>query len=86
MRGKEGVDANAKARQLNVTVDWAAITKVFETTTKENLLQKISGVVLQTKSIISPNVIDKYIDKQSRDAYIKTTIVELMSTPEYQLC
>lgn len=86
MMGKEGVDANAKARQLNVTVDWAAITKVFETTTKEHLLQKISDVVLQTKSIISPNVIDKYIDKQSRDAYIKTTIVELMSTPEYQLC
>ncbi len=86
MMGKEGVDANAKARQLNVTVDWAAITKVFATTTKEHLLQKISDVVLQTKSIISPNVIDKYIDKQSRDTYIKTTIVELMSTPEYQLC
>lgn len=86
MMGKEGVDANAKARQLNVTVDWAAIIKVFKTTTKEHLLQKISDVVLQTKSIISPNVIDKYIDKQSRDAYIKTTIVELMSTPEYQLC
>ena len=86
MMGNEGVDTNAKAKKLNVTVDWAAVTKAFDSTKKENLLQKIGNVVLQTKSSISPNVIDKYIDKQSRDAYIKTTIVELMSTPEYQLC
>ncbi len=86
MMGKEGVDTNAKARQLNVTVDWNAVTKVFDTTQKENLFQKINDVVLQTKSTIDPAIINKYIDKQSRDAYIKTTLVELMSTPEYQLC
>ncbi len=86
MMGKEGIDTKAKARQLNVTVDWNAVTKVFNTTAKENLLPKISDAVLQTKSRISPGIIDRYIDKQARDGYIKTTIVELMSTPEYQLC
>ncbi|MEP7232559.1 MAG: DUF1800 domain-containing protein, partial [Ginsengibacter sp.] len=86
MMGKEGVDTNAKARQLNVTVDWNAVTKVFDATRKENLLQKINDVVLQTSSRIDPAIINKYIDKQARDAYIKTTLVELMSTPEYQLC
>ncbi|HEV8083831.1 MAG TPA: DUF1800 domain-containing protein [Chitinophagaceae bacterium] len=86
MMGKEGVDTNAKARQLNVKVDWTSVTKVFDTTTKENLLQKVSDVVLQTKSRINPVIINKYIDRQARDTYIKTTMVELMSTPEYQLC
>ncbi|MEP6584752.1 MAG: DUF1800 domain-containing protein [Ginsengibacter sp.] len=86
MMGKEGVDTDTKARQLNVTVDWDAVTKVFATTTKENLLQKITDVVLQTKSRINPAILNNYIDKQARDAFIKTTIVELMSTPEYQLC
>ncbi len=86
MMGKEGVDTNAKTRQLNVDVDWDAVTNVFGSVAKENLLEKINDVVLQTKSRITTAIINKYIDKQARETYIKTTIVELMSTPEYQLC
>ena len=86
MMGMEGADIKAKLKQVNVTVDWDAVTKVFDKTPKENLVQKISDVVLQTKSKISPVILDKYVDKQARDVYIKTTMVELMSTPEYQLC
>lgn len=86
MMGMEGVDKNAKARQVNSTVDWNAVTKVFDETSRENLIQKISDVVLQTKDKISSTILDKYIDKDARDVYIKTTMVELMSTPEYQLC
>ncbi len=86
MMGMEGVDTKAKAKQVNAKIDWEAVTKVFDSTSKENLLQKISDVVLQTKSKISANILDRYVDKNARDAYIKSTIVELMSTPEYQLC
>lgn len=86
MMGMEGVDAKAKAKQVNATINWEAVTKVFDKIPKENLMQQISDVVLQTKSKISPDILDKYVDKQARDVYIKTTLVELMSTPEYQLC
>jgi Protein of unknown function (DUF1800) len=86
MMGMEGVDKNAKEKQLNSTVDWDAITKVFDKTPGENLMQKINDIVLQTKSKISKDILNKYIDKDARDTYIKTTMVELMSTPEYQLC
>jgi Zn-dependent M32 family carboxypeptidase len=82
----ESIDKISKAKQANSTVDWDAVTKVFDKTSRENLMQKISDIVLQTKSRITPNVLDKYIDKDARDTYIKTTIIELMSTPEYQLC
>ncbi len=86
MMGMEGVDTKDKARQVNVKVDWNAVTTIFDEVNKENLMEKISDVVLQAKRGISPNILDKYIDKQGRDVYIKTTVVELMSTPEYQLC
>lgn len=86
MMGMEGVDKKAKAKQVNVTVNWDAVIKVFDNTPRENLMHAISNVVLQTKSKISPNILDKYVDSQARDNYIKTTMVELMSTPEYQLC
>ena len=86
MMGREGVDKNAKAKQVNSNVDWGVVTKVFDDTSRENLMQKISNTVLQTKDKINPDILNKYVNKDARDVYIKTTIVELMSTPEYQLC
>jgi uncharacterized protein (DUF1800 family) len=86
MMGMEGVEARARVRQINVTVNWDAVIKVFDKMPREKLMQKISDVVLQTKSKISKEILDKYVDMQARDVYIKTTLVELMSTPEYQLC
>ena len=86
MMGMEGVDARPKLRQLNTSINWDAVIKVFEKTPKENLMERINDLILQTKSRINPVILDKYVDKDSRESYIKTTIVELMSTPEYQLC
>jgi len=86
MMGMEGVDVRSSAKQVTATVDWDAVTKVFDKIPKENLLQKISDVVLQTRSKIKPDLLDRYVDRQARDVYIKTTLVKLMSTPEYQLC
>jgi uncharacterized protein (DUF1800 family) len=86
MMGREGVDKIKKAKQLNVNVDWSAVVKVFNETPKEILQQKINGFVLQTKNSINPNVLKRYIDNNSREGFIKSTMVELMSTPEYQLC
>ncbi len=86
MMGMEGVDKRPNRNQLRVTVDWDSVVKVFDTTSKENLMQKVNDFVLQTKNSINPNVLKRYIDNTSRDAFIKSAMVELMSTPEYQLC
>jgi uncharacterized protein (DUF1800 family) len=86
MMGMEGVDKKPKQNQLQVNVDWDSVVKVFNDTPKENLMQKITDFVLQTKDSINPNVLKRYIDNSSREGFIKSTLVELMSTPEYQLC
>lgn len=86
MMGMEGADKQAKPNQLQVKVDWDSVIKVFDKTPKENLGSKVSDLVLQTKDSVSPTVLKKYTDNTSREGFIKSTIVELMSTPEYQLC
>ncbi|MDQ6904751.1 MAG: DUF1800 domain-containing protein, partial [Bacteroidota bacterium] len=86
MMGMEGVDLKAKARKVNANINWDAVIKIFDKTPKEKLLQKIGETILQTKSKIDPNILGQYVDKTARDTFIKTAIVELMSTPEYQLC
>ena len=85
------MDANMKKMQDTVkggtaTIEWAAVNKIFEKIPRENLLQKISTTVLQTKSQVSTTVLDKYLNNESRENYIKSAVVNLMSTPEYQLC
>ncbi len=86
MMGMEGVDKNPKANQLQATVDWDSVLKVFDKTSREDLSQKVNDIVLQTKDSVNPNVLKRYVDNTSREGFIKSTIIELMSTPEYQLC
>ncbi|MEO5650070.1 MAG: DUF1800 domain-containing protein [Ginsengibacter sp.] len=85
MMGMEGVDKKPNPNQLQATVDWKKVIKVFDKTPKENLMKKVSDVVLQGGSRIAPTLLNRYIDNASKDTYIKTAMIELMSTPEYQL-
>ncbi|MEO9098760.1 MAG: DUF1800 domain-containing protein, partial [Ginsengibacter sp.] len=86
MMGKEGVDKKHAARQVDVNVDWNSVVAVFNKTSKEDLLKKVNDFVLQTKNSINQNVLKRYVDNSSREGFIKSTMIELMSTPEYQLC
>jgi uncharacterized protein (DUF1800 family) len=86
MMGMESADRKPKVNQLRVTVDWPGVIKVFDKTKRESLMKKVSDVVLQTSGSIPSTVLNRYVDNTSRDTYIKTTMIELMSTPEYQLC
>jgi uncharacterized protein (DUF1800 family) len=67
-------------------VDWSLVSKIFEPVPRENLLQKISDTVLQTRSKVSKPLLDKYLNEESRENFVKSAVVNLMSTPEYQLC
>jgi uncharacterized protein (DUF1800 family) len=81
-RGEKG----NKRFLAKATIDWDNVIKIFENSKRENLLNDIADVLLQTSSKTSNSALDKYLDQGSRINYIKTAIVQLMSTPEYQLC
>lgn len=67
-------------------IEWTAVYSIFEKVPREKLLEKIEAAVLQTKTKVSDTVLDKYINAESRENYIRSAIVNLMATPEYQLC
>lgn len=67
-------------------VDWNLVSKIFESVPREKLLQKISDTILQTRSKVSAALLDKYLNVESRENFVKSAVVNLMSTPEYQLC
>lgn len=67
-------------------IDWKMVNRIFESTSRENLSQKIQDSLLQTNSRISVSVLNKYLNADSRENFIKSAIINLMSTPEYQVC
>lgn len=86
MMGKEGVDGRTKPVKSNTSVDWRAVGDAFKKVKRDALSATISNYLLQSKSRIPRTVLERYADASSRDAYIKSIIVDAMSTPEYQLC
>jgi hypothetical protein len=89
----QGGMMEAGAKKLTATVkggtaktNWALVATVFESIPRENLLKKISDTVLQTQGLLNNTVLEKYVNSSSRENYIKSSIVNLMGTPEYQLC
>lgn len=78
---------NGKAgQQIMAAIQWDNYLKLFEPVARENLVEAISKILLQTASTINASTLKNYADAGSRESFIKTVTVQLMSTPEYQLC
>lgn len=78
---------NAYAEKTGTaTVDWATVAAIFESIPRENLLTNILATILQSSSKVSTVLLAKYLNNESRENFIKSAIINLMSTPEYQLC
>jgi uncharacterized protein (DUF1800 family) len=96
MGRKNNADEDPKATAMNslkrlgkpvlVNIDWSLYIKNYEPVSRELLQSNISSVLLQTKSQVSPDVIKQYSDNSGRENFIKTVTLQVMSTPEYQLC
>ncbi len=71
---------------VDAKIDWPLYVDKYEKTKREELLTVIKSNLLQINSPKVQEVINKNIDESSREAFIKSATVQLMSTPEYQLC
>jgi len=74
------------SKGASASIEWVPVIKIFEKTKRENLAQKIADTLLQSKSRLDTKLMDKYIASDSRENFIKTAVIQLMTTPEYQLC
>ena len=83
---KKNKDYGKAGGQIISSIDWKTYLDKFEKVPREKLLNEISNVLLQTPGGINENTIKKFTDSSSREKYIKTVTIQLMSTPEYQLC
>ncbi|WP_247654851.1 DUF1800 family protein [Chitinophaga varians] len=74
------------AKKVNARIDWDPYVQGYADVPRENLADTIAGVLLQQPGNIKKTLLEKYADTSSREGYIKTVTIDVMSTPEYQLC
>ena len=74
-------------KRLAAEVDWRPLNEIFSATPEKDILTKTARFLWQTPSAIPPHqVLQDYTDQSNKEQFIKTTAIQLMATPEYQLC
>lgn len=85
-------DANLKAmgklggQLIGAAINWETYFKNFKSIARENLTQALLSQLLQNKLSVPENVLVNSADSSSRENFIRSTTINIMSTPEYQLC
>jgi uncharacterized protein (DUF1800 family) len=66
-------------------IQWEVYLQNFSNTNREQLIDVLSKTLLQQQGV-SKELLDKYADKDTKEDFIKSVTIHLMSTPEYQMC
>ncbi|SEW06344.1 Uncharacterized conserved protein, DUF1800 family [Chitinophaga sp. YR573] len=73
-------------KKIKTNVNWQPYFKEYEKVSRENLAATITDTLLLTNKSVNKALLDSYADATSRESYIKSVTIAIMSTPEYQLC
>jgi uncharacterized protein (DUF1800 family) len=77
----------AKKYRISAKINWDDYIKSFEKVDRTNLLDVIKSRLLQVDTAgLNNATIENNIVKTSREEYIKSATIAIMSSPEYQLC
>ena len=77
----------AKKFKISAKINWDDYIKSFDKIERSNLLDAIKSRLLQVDITgLNNATIENNIIKTSREEYIKSATIAIMSSPEYQLC
>ncbi len=71
---------------IGAQINWAAYSGQFDAVPREELVKTIGQSLLQLPKRIDDKSLLSYTDASSREQFIRTVTIRLMSTPEYQMC
>lgn len=73
-------------KPIDANFDWGVYTTYFSKTERGKLMNMIAGILLQTNTTVSEALIKQFADESDRESFIRSVTLQMMSTPEYQLC
>jgi len=82
-----GEGGKGRLRRLSSVIDWQPALELFAKTPDNELIEKVAGFLWACSPKNLPyDVLQKNTDRSSRPAFVQSSMVQLMATPEYQLC
>jgi hypothetical protein len=73
-------------KPILVNIDWTKYVKYYDPVKREKLLDEMNRLLLVTRKGVSDDLIKQFSNESSREAFVKSATLQIMSTPEYQLC
>jgi uncharacterized protein (DUF1800 family) len=73
-------------KPIDADIDWKLYLAHFEKTQRDKLINGVAAVLLQTKTTVDAGILKQYSDESDRNSFIRSVTIQIMSTPEYQLC
>mgnify|MGYP003575903130 FL=1 len=73
-------------KPIQADIFWKLFTKQFDRTPREGLLSEVQAVLLQVAPRYAADTLLNFADSSGRENFIKSTTIQIMSTPEYQMC
>jgi len=74
-------------RRLASIIDWQPVLDLFAKTPDHVLTETVAEFLWAVSVKNLPmEVLEKNTDRTSRATWVQTSMVQLMATPEYQLC
>lgn len=81
------VRLRAKERKIfNADIEWDGYTGIFSDISKEKLMDAMAGILLQADTTVPEDLVRKHADVSSRDNFVRSATIRMMSLPEYQMC
>lgn len=71
---------------LNARIDWDAVCSSLADVKREHLLEATARLLWQSGQPPTAATLEGQLDSTSREAFIRSAVIRLMSSPEYQLC
>ncbi|MGH2642540.1 MAG: DUF1800 domain-containing protein [Chitinophagaceae bacterium] len=74
------------AKRVDVTVNWDSYLNSFKDIPENQLPTAIADALLTDAQKADSTLLNKFADSSSTENYIKSLSIDIMSSPEYQLC
>ena len=71
---------------VSAHINWSIVFKAFENIARPQLEQALISSLILTSANFKSSTLQPFLNIESRDSFIKSVIINVMSTPEYQLC
>ncbi|MGZ3838861.1 MAG: DUF1800 domain-containing protein [Flavisolibacter sp.] len=73
-------------KPIRATIHWEDYLKHFVPVSREQLLPALATTLLQIRKGLPLDCVQQTADNSSRENFIRTATIQLMSIPEYQMC